>query len=69
MALRQRFLRELRGQVSGELFESGRQPSRQIPLQRLGTTDEVAKIIYVLCTDTSSYVTGAEIHINGGQHV
>jgi NAD(P)-dependent dehydrogenase (short-subunit alcohol dehydrogenase family) len=41
----------------------------QIPLRRLGTPDEVAKIIYVLCTETSSYVTGAEIHINGGQHV
>ena len=41
----------------------------QIPLRRLGTPDEVAKIIYVLCTDTSSYVNGAEIHINGGQHV
>ncbi len=41
----------------------------QIPLHRLGTTDEVAKIIYVLCTDTGSYVNGAEIHINGGQHV
>jgi NAD(P)-dependent dehydrogenase (short-subunit alcohol dehydrogenase family) len=40
-----------------------------IPLHRLGTPDEVAKIIYVLCTDTSSYVNGAEIHINGGQHV
>ena len=42
---------------------------QQIPLQRLGTPDEVAKIIYVLCTETSSYVNGAEIHINGGQHV
>ncbi len=41
----------------------------QIPLGRLGTPDEVAKIIYVLCTETSSYVNGAEIHINGGQHV
>jgi NAD(P)-dependent dehydrogenase (short-subunit alcohol dehydrogenase family) len=41
----------------------------QIPLHRLGTPDEVARIIYVLCTDTSSYVNGAEIHINGGQHV
>ena len=40
-----------------------------IPLHRLGTPDEVARIIYVLCTDTASYVTGAEIHINGGQHV
>ena len=43
--------------------------SEQIPLNRLGTPDEVAKIIYVLCTETSSYVNGAEIHINGGQHV
>jgi NAD(P)-dependent dehydrogenase (short-subunit alcohol dehydrogenase family) len=41
----------------------------EIPLRRLGTPDEVAKIIYVLCTDTSSYLNGAEIHINGGQHV
>jgi len=36
-----------------------------IPMHRLGTPDEVAKIIYVLCTDTASYVNGAEIHING----
>jgi len=43
--------------------------AHQIPMHRLGTPDEVAKIIYVLCTDTSSYVIGAEIHINGGQHV
>jgi NAD(P)-dependent dehydrogenase (short-subunit alcohol dehydrogenase family) len=41
----------------------------KIPLHRLGTPDEVAKIIYVLCTETASYVNGAEIHINGGQHV
>ena len=31
--------------------------------------EEVAKAIYYLCTDQSSYVTGAELHINGGQHV
>jgi NAD(P)-dependent dehydrogenase (short-subunit alcohol dehydrogenase family) len=43
--------------------------AQHIPMHRLGTPDEVAKIIYVLCTDTSSYVNGAEIHINGGQHV
>ncbi len=40
-----------------------------IPLRRLGTPDEVAKIIYVLCTETSSYLNGAEIHIDGGQNV
>jgi NAD(P)-dependent dehydrogenase (short-subunit alcohol dehydrogenase family) len=41
----------------------------KLPMRRLGTTDEVAKAIYFLCTDASSYVTGAELHINGGQHV
>ncbi len=40
-----------------------------IPLRRLGQPSEVAKAIYYLCTDQSSYVTGAEIAINGGQHV
>ncbi len=41
----------------------------EIPMQRLGTPEEVARTIYFLCTDQSSYVNGAEIHINGGQHV
>jgi len=41
----------------------------QIPLQRLGEPEEVAKSIYFLCTEASSYVNGAELHINGGQHV
>ena len=41
----------------------------QIPMRRLGQPEEVAKAIYFLCTDASSYVAGAELHINGGQHV
>lgn len=41
----------------------------QIPMRRLGQPEEVAKAIYFLCTDASSYVNGAELHINGGQHV
>jgi NAD(P)-dependent dehydrogenase (short-subunit alcohol dehydrogenase family) len=41
----------------------------KLPMLRLGKTEEVAKAIYFLCTDASSYVTGAELHINGGQHV
>jgi len=40
-----------------------------IPLRRLGETREVADIIYFLCSEQASYVTGSEIHINGGQHV
>ena len=40
-----------------------------IPLRRLGATAEVAAIIYFLCSPQASYVSGSEIHINGGQHV
>ncbi len=40
-----------------------------IPMRRLGLPEEVAKAIYFFCTDGSSYVNGAELHINGGQHV
>nr|WP_319410825.1 SDR family oxidoreductase [uncultured Cohaesibacter sp.] len=40
-----------------------------IPLRRLGQPKEVAETIFYLCSDASSYVSGAEIHVNGGQHV
>ena len=40
-----------------------------LPLRRLGQTNEVADAIYFLCSNQSSYVTGTEILINGGQHV
>lgn len=41
----------------------------EIPLRRLGRPEEVADTIYFLCSEPSTYVSGAEIHINGGQHV
>ncbi|MCX8995584.1 SDR family oxidoreductase [Rhizobiaceae bacterium BDR2-2] len=41
----------------------------EVPMGRLGTPAEVARTIYFLCTPESSYINGAEIHINGGQHV
>jgi len=41
----------------------------QIPMRRLGRPEEVAATIYFLCTAPASYVNGAEIHINGGEHV
>ncbi|WP_407080499.1 SDR family NAD(P)-dependent oxidoreductase [Bradyrhizobium roseum] len=40
-----------------------------IPMGRIGSPDEVAKVIFFLCSDAASYVTGEEIKINGGQHV
>ncbi len=41
----------------------------EIPLRRLGHAEEVASTIYFLCSQQASYVTGTEVHINGGQHV
>jgi len=48
--------------------ETEKQLVPDIPMRRLGTPEEVAKTIYFLCSEQSSYVNGAEIHINGGQH-
>jgi acetoacetyl-CoA reductase len=41
----------------------------QIPLNRLGKPDEVAGLIVYLCSDEASFVTGANVSINGGQHM
>jgi NAD(P)-dependent dehydrogenase (short-subunit alcohol dehydrogenase family) len=58
------------GEIDTSILSPGTEKIvEQLPMRRLGTPDEVAKAIYFLCTDASSYVTGAELHINGGQHV
>jgi NAD(P)-dependent dehydrogenase (short-subunit alcohol dehydrogenase family) len=58
------------GEIDTAILSPGtEQIVEHLPLRRLGRTEEVAKAIYYLCTDQSSYVTGAELHINGGQHV
>jgi acetoacetyl-CoA reductase len=41
----------------------------QIPLGRLGGTDEVAHLVSFLASDKASFITGANLSINGGQHV
>jgi NAD(P)-dependent dehydrogenase (short-subunit alcohol dehydrogenase family) len=59
------------GEIDTSMLSPGTEKivQEQIPLRRLGEPEEVAKAIYFLCTDQSSYVSGAELHINGGQHV
>ena len=37
-----------------------------IPMQRVGTATEVAKVVKFLCSDDASYVTGQVIGVNGG---
>ncbi len=41
----------------------------QIPLGRLGEPDEVAALVAYLASDEAAFVTGANIAINGGQHM
>ncbi|WP_342642960.1 SDR family NAD(P)-dependent oxidoreductase [Rhodoligotrophos ferricapiens] len=58
------------GEIDTSILSPGTEKLiEDIPMHRLGKPEEVAKAIYFLCTDASSYVNGAELHINGGQHV
>ena len=41
----------------------------QIPNGRLGKPDEVAGLIIYLCSEEAAFVNGANIAINGGQHM
>lgn len=58
------------GEIDTEILSPGTQElANAIPLRRLGTPAEVANTIHFLCSEGSSYVSGTEIEINGGQHV
>jgi len=41
----------------------------EIPVGRLGQPEEVAALVVYLCSDDAGFVTGANISINGGQHL
>ena len=41
----------------------------QIPMGRLGKPEEVAGLVAYLCSDEAAFLTGANIAINGGQHM
>jgi acetoacetyl-CoA reductase len=41
----------------------------QIPIGRLGKPEEVAGLVAYLCSEEAAFVTGANIAINGGQHM
>ena len=59
------------GEIDTSILSPGTEKivEEQIPMRRLGTPDEVAEVIHFLCEKGAAYVSGAEIQINGGQHV
>lgn len=41
----------------------------RIPMNRMGTPEEVAACVFQLCRPDFSYVTGTEVFVTGGQHL
>jgi len=39
---------------------------RMVPMKRMGTAEEVAKLVLFLLSDDSLYITGAEVAVDGG---
>lgn len=41
----------------------------QIPIGRFGKTEEIARAVAFLCDESSSFITGETLNINGGQYL
>ncbi len=39
------------------------------PTRRLGTPDDIARVVVFLCSDASSYVNGQVLHVDGGHQI
>ena len=61
------------GIIDTDIHASGGQPDRArqsaplIPMQRAGTSDEIAAAIVWLLSDDANYVTGAIVDVSGGR--
>jgi len=53
--------------MTDELPDSVRENiAGRIPVNRLGTSEDVAKLVLFLCTDDSDYITGQVVNVDGG---
>ncbi|MFN3936456.1 MAG: SDR family oxidoreductase [Gemmobacter sp.] len=58
------------GEVETSILSPGTEKIVEtLPLRRLGQPREVADVIWFLCSEQASYISGAEIAVNGAQHV
>ncbi len=39
------------------------------PLRRLGTPEDIARVVVFLCSDASSFVNGHVLHVDGGHQI
>ena len=57
------------GVIAGRMADatfSAEQIKAMVPVGRVGTPDEVAGLVAFLCSDTTAYINGQVIGINGG---
>lgn len=56
--------------MTKELPEPNRQAIlSQVPMNRLGEPDEIAAVVEFLVSDGAAYITGENIHVNGGMYM
>lgn len=59
------------GEIDTSILSPGTEAlvEASVPMSRLGDPTEIAGVMFFLCSNGASYVNGAEIDVNGGQHV
>ena len=60
----------IRTDMTDKLSDEQKQTlTQQIPLNRLGEVNDIAKAVKFLASDDASYITGETMHINGGMYM
>jgi NAD(P)-dependent dehydrogenase (short-subunit alcohol dehydrogenase family) len=59
------------GEIDTAILSPGTEEivQREIPMRRLGKPEEVADLLFFLCSNQALYLSGSEVHIDGGQRV
>ena len=53
-------------EFDGDVQKAWQVEAARYPLQRVGTPEEVAELVYFLSTESSSFITGSLVSIDGG---
>jgi 3-oxoacyl-[acyl-carrier protein] reductase len=54
------------GAIDTEMSKGYTYPIQDFPISRMGTPEDVAKVVLFLASDASNYITGQTINIDGG---